>query len=165
MLISIYRKYFERPWSHGMAMKTWRHERIILCICDLQVSFGQIMLSSPQQIFPIRRCLIPTSIWRQKSNYNKYYHIDGIPTQDFKLSSISRISLLPDQITVNKLMVLFKQWENQSAQRKEAPVVRSMRRQQSHHCSKRRNNMAFFLFLKFITIVQLINSHLFEAQF
>ena len=99
MLISIYRKYlsyFERPCSHGMAMKTWRHERIIkwrydprtcwtilsnclmnlkifhfisntalhitflsyeriiLCICDQQVSFGQIMFSSPNKIFPAR---------------------------------------------------------------------------------------------------------------
>ena len=55
MLISIYRKYlhyFERPCFHGMAMKAWRHERIILCICDQQVSFGQIMFSpAPQQNF------------------------------------------------------------------------------------------------------------------
>ena len=37
MFISIYRKYlhyFERPCSHGMAKKTWLHERIIFCICD-----------------------------------------------------------------------------------------------------------------------------------
>ena len=56
MLILIYRKYlhyFERPCSHGMAMK---HERIILCICDQQVSFGQIMFSAPNKIFPVRRC-------------------------------------------------------------------------------------------------------------
>ena len=56
MLILIYRKYlhyFERPCSHGMAMK---HERIILCICDQQVSFGQIMFSPPNKIFPVRRC-------------------------------------------------------------------------------------------------------------
>ena len=55
MLISIYRKYmnyFERLCSHGMAMKTWRHERIILCICDQQVSFGQIMFISPTKFFP-----------------------------------------------------------------------------------------------------------------
>ena len=61
MFISIYRKYlhyFERPCSHGMAKKTWRHERIILCICDQQVSFGQIMLTTPpppNKIFPVRR--------------------------------------------------------------------------------------------------------------
>ena len=55
MFISIYRKYlhyFERPYSHGMAKKTWRHERIILCICDQQVSFGQIMFSPPTKFFP-----------------------------------------------------------------------------------------------------------------
>ena len=49
MLIFIYRKYlhyFERPCSHGMAMK---HERIILCICDQQVSFGRIMFSPPNK--------------------------------------------------------------------------------------------------------------------
>ena len=60
MLILIYRKYlhyFERPCSHGMAMK---HERIILCICDQQVSFGQIMFSPPNKIFPVRRCLCKT---------------------------------------------------------------------------------------------------------
>ena len=54
MFISIYRKYlhyFERPCSHGMAKKTWRHERIILCICDQQVSFGQIMFSAPPTKF------------------------------------------------------------------------------------------------------------------
>ena len=60
MFISIYRKYlhyFERPCSHGMVKKTWRHERIILCICDQQVSFGQIMFSPPprNKIFPVRR--------------------------------------------------------------------------------------------------------------
>ena len=50
MLISIYRKYlhyFERPCSQGMAKKTWRHERVILCICDQQVSLGQIMFTPP----------------------------------------------------------------------------------------------------------------------
>ena len=50
-LISIYRKYlryFEHLCSHSMAKKTWRHKRIILCICDQQVSFGQLMLRSPQ---------------------------------------------------------------------------------------------------------------------
>ena len=48
ILISIYRKYlryFERPCSHCMAKKTRRHERIILCICDQQVLFGQIMFT------------------------------------------------------------------------------------------------------------------------
>ena len=52
MLISICRKYlhyFERPCSHGMAKKTSCHERIILCICDQQVLFGQIMFSPPPQ--------------------------------------------------------------------------------------------------------------------
>ena len=60
MLISIYWKYlhyFERPCSHGMAKKTWRHERIILCICDQQVSFEQIMFRPPNKVFPVRRCL------------------------------------------------------------------------------------------------------------
>ena len=54
MLISIYRKYlhyFERPSSQGIAKKTWRRERIILCICDQKVSFGQIMFSPPTKIF------------------------------------------------------------------------------------------------------------------
>ena len=67
MLISIYRKYmhyFERPCSHGLAKKTWRHERIILCICDQQVSFGQILFSPPapshQQIFSRTPMLIYT---------------------------------------------------------------------------------------------------------
>ena len=73
MFISIYRKYlhyFERPCSHGMAKKTWRHERIILCICDQQVSFGQIMFSPPTKIFPIRRCC-----WGQnKNNYVIWYY-------------------------------------------------------------------------------------------
>ena len=54
MLISIYRKYlhyFERPSSQGMAKKTWRRERIVLCICEQQVSFGQIMFSPPPPKF------------------------------------------------------------------------------------------------------------------
>ena len=54
MFISIYRKYlhyFERPCSHGMAKKTWRHERIILCICDQQVSLGQIIFPPPPTKF------------------------------------------------------------------------------------------------------------------
>ena len=39
--------------------KTWRHERIILCICDQQVLFGQIMFNPPppNKIFPVRRWL------------------------------------------------------------------------------------------------------------
>ena len=45
--------YFERPCSHGMAKKTCRHERIILCVCDQQVSLGQIMFSPrPTKFFP-----------------------------------------------------------------------------------------------------------------
>ena len=71
MLISIYRKYlnyFERPCSHGMAMKTWRHERIIFCICDQQVSFGQIMFSSPNKIFPVRR-------WIHRPLFVAPYHL------------------------------------------------------------------------------------------
>ena len=70
MLISIYRKYlhyFERPCSHGIAKKTWRHVRIILCIRNQQVSFGQIMLSypSPNKIFPVCRCrvMFQTLVW------------------------------------------------------------------------------------------------------
>ena len=48
MLILIYRKYlhyFERPCSHGM------------CICDQQFSFGRIMFSPLNKIFPVRRWL------------------------------------------------------------------------------------------------------------
>ena len=37
--------------ARAMAKKTWRHEKIILCICDQQVSFGQIMFSPPQKNF------------------------------------------------------------------------------------------------------------------
>ena len=61
MFIPIYRKYshyFECLCCHGMAKKTWLHERIILCICDQQVSFGQIMFSPPNKIFPVRRCFV-----------------------------------------------------------------------------------------------------------
>ena len=70
MFISIYRKYlhyFESPCSHGMAKKTWRHERIILCICDQQVSFWQIMFSPPKKIFPVRR-------WFQHSHLISVHH-------------------------------------------------------------------------------------------
>jgi len=88
MLISIYRKYlnyFERWYSHGMAMKTWRHERIILCICDQQVSFGllicswfgQILFSSPNKIFPVR-CWISLAIFalkKQKTFSSCFYQV------------------------------------------------------------------------------------------
>ena len=76
MFISIYRKYlhyFERPCSHGMAKKTWRHERIILCICDQQVSFGQIMFSPPNKIFTVRRWLIACKIGQLNQFKLNYY--------------------------------------------------------------------------------------------
>ena len=72
MLISIYRKYlhyFERPCSHGMTKKTWRHERIILCICDQQASFGQIMFSPTNKIFPVRRWLERSVKLRKKTEW------------------------------------------------------------------------------------------------
>ena len=75
MLISICRKYlnyFERPRSHGMAMKTWRYERIILCICDQQVSFGQIMFSSPNKIFPVCRWVNPQKSEKQVMQAKSY---------------------------------------------------------------------------------------------
>ena len=48
-------------------MKTWRHERIILCICDRQVSFGQIMFSHPNKIFPVRRWFVCPGIFNVKT--------------------------------------------------------------------------------------------------
>ena len=73
MLISIYRKYlhyFERPCSQGMAKKTWRHERIILCICDQQVSFGQIMFSPPNKSFSRTPMSVPLSHAHSYSEWN-----------------------------------------------------------------------------------------------
>ena len=71
MLISIYRKYlhyFERPCSQGMAKKTWHHERIILCICNHQVSFGQTMFSPPpQQNFSCTPMLIMIEMLTEKN--------------------------------------------------------------------------------------------------
>ena len=74
MLISIYWKYlhyFERPCSQGMAKKTWRHERIILCICDQQVSFWRIIFSPPNKIFPVRRWSFSAK-WSSTPSWNNY---------------------------------------------------------------------------------------------
>ena len=64
--ISIYQKYlhyFERLCSHSMVKKTWRHERIILCICDQQVSFGKLCSAPPQQNFSRTLRLILAPSW------------------------------------------------------------------------------------------------------
>ena len=57
----------ERKYANKTMQWQWRHERIILCICDQQVSFRQIMFSPPNKIFPVRR-------WRGSTLFSWFYN-------------------------------------------------------------------------------------------